>query len=40
MVDVSCKDKHGTQFILEMQVDKYPGFWKKTQLYAAKAYSR
>lgn len=40
IVDVLCKDKHGTQFIVEMQVSKHPGFEKRAQLYAAKAYSR
>lgn len=40
IVDVLCRDKHGTQFIVEMQVSKHPGFEKRAQLYASKAYSR
>ncbi|WP_082068222.1 PD-(D/E)XK nuclease family transposase [Rickettsia endosymbiont of Ixodes pacificus] len=40
IVDVLCRDKYGTQFIVEMQVSKHPGFEKRAQLYAAKAYSR
>ncbi|WP_081819078.1 PD-(D/E)XK nuclease family transposase [Rickettsia endosymbiont of Ixodes scapularis] len=40
IVDVLCRDKYGTQFIVEMQVSKHTGFEKRAQLYAAKAYSR
>ncbi|WP_342169812.1 Rpn family recombination-promoting nuclease/putative transposase [Rickettsia endosymbiont of Seladonia tumulorum] len=40
IVDVLCKDENGTQFIVEMQISKHPGFEKRAQLYAAKAYSR
>ncbi|MFV9897412.1 PD-(D/E)XK nuclease family transposase, partial [Rickettsia conorii] len=40
IVDVLCRDKYGTQFIVEMQVSKHPGFEKRAQLYAAKAYSK
>ncbi|KAJ6644822.1 putative sugar phosphate isomerase [Pseudolycoriella hygida] len=40
IVDVLCKDKHGTQFIVEMQISKHKGFEKRAQFYAAKAYSQ
>ncbi|MFU7503069.1 MAG: Rpn family recombination-promoting nuclease/putative transposase [Candidatus Tisiphia sp.] len=40
IVDVLCKDQHDNQFIVEMQVSKHPGFEKRTQFYAAKAYSQ
>lgn len=40
IVDVLCRDKHGTQFVVEMQVGKHPSFEKRAQLYAAKAYSK
>ncbi|WP_341763571.1 Rpn family recombination-promoting nuclease/putative transposase [Candidatus Tisiphia endosymbiont of Beris chalybata] len=40
IVDVLCKDKHGVQFIVEMQVSKHRGFEKRAQFYAAKAYSQ
>ena len=40
IVDVLCKDQHGNQFIVEMQVSKHPGFEKRAQYYAAKAYSQ
>ncbi|WP_341788624.1 MULTISPECIES: Rpn family recombination-promoting nuclease/putative transposase [unclassified Rickettsia] len=40
IVDVLCKDENGTQFIVEMQISKHPGFEKRAQLYAAKVYSR
>ncbi|WP_250311472.1 Rpn family recombination-promoting nuclease/putative transposase [Rickettsia endosymbiont of Oedothorax gibbosus] len=40
IVDVLCKDQHGNQFIVEMQISKHPGFEKRAQYYAAKAYSR
>ena len=39
-VDVMCKDTEGNQFIIEMQVDGKPGFEKRAQYYAAKAYVR
>ncbi len=38
MVDVLCRDKTGTQFIIEMQVAKFSGFEERAQFYAAKAY--
>lgn len=38
MVDVLCRDLKGTQFIIEMQVAKTPGFEERAQFYAAKAY--
>ena len=38
MVDVLCRDKVGTQFIIEMQVAKFSGFEERAQFYAAKAY--
>jgi predicted transposase/invertase (TIGR01784 family) len=40
IVDVLCKDEHGIQFIVEMQVDPTEGFEKRAQYYAAKAYCR
>jgi len=40
IVDVLCEDKHGTKFIVEMQVSKHKGFEKRAQFYAAKAYSQ
>ncbi|KAJ6644922.1 Serine recombinase PinE [Pseudolycoriella hygida] len=40
IVDVLCKDKQGTQFIVEMQISKHKGFEKRAQFYAAKAYSQ
>ena len=38
VVDVLCRDQKGTQFIIEMQVAKTPGFEERAQFYAAKAY--
>ena len=38
IVDVLCRDQKGTQFIIEMQVAKTPGFEERAQFYAAKAY--
>ncbi len=38
IVDVLCRDAEGNQFIIEMQVDGEPGFEKRAQYYAAKAY--
>ena len=38
VVDVLCRDQAGTQFIIEMQVAKTPGFEERAQFYAAKAY--
>ena len=40
IVDVLCKDEEGNQIIIEMQVSKHPGFEKRAQYYAAKAYSQ
>jgi len=40
IVDVLCKDKIGTQFIVEMQINSHKGFEKRAQFYAARAYSR
>lgn len=37
-VDVLCQDAEGHQFIVEMQVAGLPGFEKRAQYYAAKAY--
>ncbi|MEI6791049.1 MAG: Rpn family recombination-promoting nuclease/putative transposase, partial [Myxococcaceae bacterium] len=38
LVDVLCEDQRGDRFIIEMQVDGEPGFEKRAQYYAAKAY--
>ena len=38
IVDVLCKDEQGTQFIIEMQVARSPGFEERAQFYASKAY--
>jgi predicted transposase/invertase (TIGR01784 family) len=38
IVDVLCEDQAGNRFIVEMQVAKEPGFEKRAQYYAAKAY--
>lgn len=38
IVDVLCENTHGDKFIVEMQVDKEPGFTKRAQYYAAKTY--
>ena len=40
IVDVRCRDQEGREYIVEMQVAKQPGFEKRAQYYAAKAYSR
>ena len=40
IVDVLCKDRMGTQYIVEMQVELTLGFEKRAQYYAAKAYCR
>ena len=40
LLDVLCVDERGRQYIVEMQVAKAPGFEKRAQYYAAKAYSR
>lgn len=40
LLDVLCVDEQGRQYIVEMQVAKAPGFEKRAQYYAAKAYSR
>lgn len=39
IVDVLCRDEHGHQYIVELQVAKEKGFEKRAQYYAAKAYS-
>ena len=38
IVDVLCENIIGDRFIVEMQVDKDPGFTKRAQYYAAKTY--
>jgi predicted transposase/invertase (TIGR01784 family) len=38
IVDVLCTDSAGDHFIVEMQIDKEPGFAKRAQYYAAKTY--
>lgn len=38
IVDILCKDTKGQHFIVEMQVAHEPGFEKRAQFYAAKAY--
>ncbi len=38
ILDVLCADELGRQYIIEMQVAKTPGFEKRAQYYAAKAY--
>ena len=40
IVDIRCTDQKGREYIIEMQVAKQPGFEKRAQYYAAKAYSR
>ncbi len=40
ILDILCKDKKGVQIIVEMQVAPTPGFEKRAQYYASKAYSR
>ncbi|MGR3951938.1 MAG: Rpn family recombination-promoting nuclease/putative transposase [Chlamydia sp.] len=39
VVDISCSDEHGNQYIVEMQIAKQTGFEKRAQYYAAKSYS-
>ncbi len=39
IVDISCSDENGNQYIVEMQVAKQTGFEKQAQYYAAKSYS-
>lgn len=39
ILDVLCKDKDGSQYIVEMQLANHKGFEKRAQYYAAKAYS-
>ena len=39
MVDVLCTDAAGHQYIVEMQTASAPGFIKRAQYYAAKAYT-
>ena len=38
VVDVMCEDENGVRFIIEMQLARSTGFFKRAQLYAAKAY--
>jgi len=38
IVDILCKDTKGHHFIVEMQVAHEPGFEKRAQFYAARAY--
>jgi predicted transposase/invertase (TIGR01784 family) len=38
IVDVLCRDEPGRQYIVEMQVAHSPGFEKRAQFYAARAY--
>ena len=38
IVDILCQDTEGHHFIVEMQVAHEPGFEKRAQFYAAKAY--
>ncbi len=38
IVDVMCRDTEGRRFIIEMQVGREPGFVKRAQNYAARAY--
>jgi predicted transposase/invertase (TIGR01784 family) len=40
LIDVLCVDEIGRQYIVEMQIARTPGFEKRAQYYAAKAYSR
>lgn len=39
IVDVLCRDEQGSQYIVEMQVAYAPGFEKRAQFYAARAYA-
>lgn len=38
LVDIMCEAQSGERFIVEMQVTKKPGFEKRAQYYASKAY--
>ena len=38
IVGILCEDAENNKFIVEMQVDKEPGFEKRAQYYAANAY--
>ena len=38
ILDISCVDKSGTQYIVEMQNQRVPEFAKRTQMYASHAY--
>ena len=38
LVDIMCEAQSGERFIVEMQVTKEPGFEKRAQYYASKAY--
>jgi predicted transposase/invertase (TIGR01784 family) len=40
IVDVRCKDSHGRQFIVEMQIGKQASFIKRALLNTSKVYSR
>ena len=38
ILDIKCTDKEGTEYIVEMQNKKIPGFIKRTQFYVAHSY--
>ena len=40
IVDIRCTDGQGRHYIVEMQINSTPGFEKRAQYYAAKAYSQ
>ena len=40
IVDVHCKDSHGRQFIVEMQIGKQASFIKRALINTSKVYSR
>lgn len=39
-LDIKAKDQHNNEFIVEMQVDKDKGFYKRAIYYSSKAYSQ
>lgn len=39
-LDIKAKDQHGNEFIVEMQVEKETGFYKRAIYYSSKAYSQ
>ena len=39
LVDVSCKDQAGNEYIIEIQIGGEPGFEKRAQYYSAKMYA-